>query len=457
MKEHKEPRQGCGRDSRRLLAVLSSFCFLFIGTAAFAQDASGQGGFMNTIRGLVNNPAFSSYLMSKMAGTGGAASYGSGYGNSYTPAPNYYANQSSAYDNTSGASSSPKSLLLNAISRAANSGFGNRAASNQSYPSSSTDPYGLGSGSTSSGFAAPNSGFYSMEQGARLGGVGYDPSLVRPSSPPPVDYSSYNDTATAPVSFQSRAPNPSRLNALSALPGLLGSLRSSTAQAIPQSGSLFTISKKLEPAELKQLGRYDLSVLIDRSGSMTTKDCPDLFQPGQSISRWDWCREQTTLLTQQTAGALPSGITLVPFSDKWQEYFNVSPAQINSIFNAGSPSGSTNLAGALKAELDRYFQERDAGLRQRPLMITVITDGVPDSKSAVRRVIREAETHLVKPGEIRISFLLIGDDQSGEDFVDQLSSDINADEPGVNLVSRHSFVEVNQVGLPRSLVMSAQS
>jgi hypothetical protein len=176
---------------------------------------------------------------------------------------------------------------------------------------------------------------------------------------------------------------------------------------------------------------------------------------GQGVSRWEWCREQSTMLSEQTAGALPAGITLIPFSSNFQRYDNVRPDGINSVFNTSAPGGSTNLAGALQAELDRYFQDRDTGARKRPLMIAVITDGVPDSKSAVRRVIREATENMRDPSEIKIVFFMIGQDQGGADFVDALTEGLGRDGQNFKIVSEHSFAEVNQMGLPRSLANSA--
>jgi hypothetical protein len=190
---------------------------------------------------------------------------------------------------------------------------------------------------------------------------------------------------------------------------------------------------------------------------MNTRDCPDPYTGDYGgISRWEWCREQTAMLARQAAAALPDGITVVPFSSKSVRYENVSPQSINNIFNTTSPEGSTNLAGALKNEFERYFQDRDAGLRSRPLMIAVITDGVPDSKGAVRKVIEEATRRMVKAGEIRICFFLIGDDHSGADFVDELVDSFDANPSNIHMIVRHPFAEVNQVGLARSLAFAAK-
>ncbi len=217
------------------------------------------------------------------------------------------------------------------------------------------------------------------------------------------------------------------------------------------SGAPVVMSMRLAPTELKQLSHYDISLLIDRSGSMATRDCPDQFSFGRNVSRWDWCREQTSLLAQQTFSAMPAGITVIPFSSNFQRFTNVSPQSISAIFNSSAPDGSTNLAAALGSELENYFNERDAGIRQKPEMIAIITDGVPDSKGAVKRIINEAEGRMRNPNELKIVFFLIGEDQNGDDFVDGLTALTPDAFASTAVVTRHPFAEVNQFGLPRSL------
>lgn len=394
-------------------SILFSFLFLLYGNAAQAQSADG---FLNTLKGIVNDPVVNSMLMSKASSIlGGAAR---------TALPNQNYRQQADY------------------------GAGG-------FASAGADPnYGYGYNPSPN---APSAGFYSIENGARLGGVGYDPSL-------------YQSSQYAPP-MQSMAQSQPSQGLLSRLPGILSPAMNrfanpvnGTSMPLPPATNSFgasdngmTITKKLAPAELQQLSHFDLSVLIDRSGSMNTRDCPDIFSgKNRALSRWEWCREQTAMLARQTAGALPAGITVVPFSSKAVRYENASPQVINNIFNATSPEGSTNLADALRLEFDRYFQDRDAGFRSRPLMIAVITDGVPDSKGAVRRVIEEATQRMNSPQEIRICFFLIGDDRAGEDFVDELVDSFDNNNSRVQMIVRHPFAEVNQVGLPRSLAFAAK-
>jgi hypothetical protein len=347
------------------VVLLSCFCLAFGGGAAWAQSA---GGFLDTIKGVVNDPVFGSLIMSKIAGP-----------DSLKRLQEWQAGR-------------PVGAPTNSLEN----------------PQSYTKP----------GY------FYSIEKGARLGGTSYDPS-------------GFVNTITAPQT-----------------PAAVLPWSTAPAARDPAPGQM-TISKQLAPAELRQLSRFDITVLIDKSGSMSTRDCPDEALAGRRISRWEWCREQSAMLSRQTAGAMADGITVVPFADSWQRLAGVQPEGINAIFNTAQPQGSTNLAGALQSELQYYFQQRDLGLSRRPLMIAVITDGVPDSKSAVRRVIREATEQMNSPDEVKIVFFMIGEDRKGLAFVDELCNGLADEGARFNIVSGHTFAEVDQVGLPRSLAFAA--
>lgn len=263
----------------------------------------------------------------------------------------------------------------------------------------------------------------------------YSSAYSQPNSYSQGDYQAPTFTASTPAAFAGTPPAIAAPAPANTTPSNVG----------------MTLTKQLAPAELLQLSQYDIDVLVDESGSMSTRDCPDPLMTGSSVSRWDWCRAQSSILTQQTAGV--SGISLVPFSDKFARYDNVSPQAINSLFSSNTPGGSTNLALALRQEFDRYLQSHSLGLNRRPLMITVISDGVPDNRSEVYNLIRNASMQ-VGQNEIAIAFFLIGQDEKGTEFVRDLQRKLQKD--GVNTIpiTEHSFSEVNQVGLARSLVYS---
>lgn len=390
--------------------LLSAILLMHSSAPALAQSANG--GFIDTLKGMAKDPLVRSLVISKISGSQTAQTVPF-----LSPVPTAVRQNSGLASaakellrqNLSGANPAYSGNLINKILPAGNNSNYSNALINQVLPAAmdrlvkpNSNHY-LSSNSASH-FKGPSSGFYSLEEGRALGGgTGYSSEL------------------------------PSQAN---------GTLSNS---------SVMTISQQLDAADLQHLSKYEISVLIDRSGSMATRDCPDPIRTGANLSRWQWCQEQSRLLQTHTAGALPQGINIVPFAGTPDRYSNVSPQAISSIFKNSAPSGSTNLALALKSEFDRYFLERDAGVRQRPLMLAVITDGMPDSKSAVRKVMQEAAMRMHNPNEIKVSFYLIGSDRNGEAFINELIGDLAGNEMSEHMVSTHSFWEVNRLGLARTL------
>ena len=152
------------------------------------------------------------------------------------------------------------------------------------------------------------------------------------------------------------------------------------------------------------LANHDLAIIIDRSGSMSTKDCPG------GLSRWQWCSKQASQLAQAAVQA-SSAITVMFFNNELQIFDNVSPKNLPTLFTNYSPAGGTILAAPLTAQLDRYFAKRT-----KPLIMVVISDGIPQDRLVLAPMISDASDSLHYIGEVTISFLLIGNQVDAQEF-----------------------------------------
>ncbi|HAG80902.1 MAG TPA: hypothetical protein DCL61_06955, partial [Cyanobacteria bacterium UBA12227] len=133
-------------------------------------------------------------------------------------------------------------------------------------------------------------------------------------------------------------------------------------------------------------------------GSMSTPD-----QPG-GISRWETAQESTLALARKCEQFDPDGITIYLFSSRFKRYNNVTSDKVVQIFQENDPMGRTDLASVLKDATDNYFQRKAAGqTKAEGETILVITDGEPDDRKAVMRVIVEASRHLDRDEELAIS------------------------------------------------------
>ncbi len=217
---------------------------------------------------------------------------------------------------------------------------------------------------------------------------------------------------------------------------------------------LFHVGRPLSLNEVNLLSNYDVAVIIDKSGSMQTCDCPG------GLSRWEFCREQLLNLTNQAASAFRSGITVALFSSDYHIFPNVNFAAVSQIFASNEPDGGTYLAGPMREILGHYFAERDNNksmqLSTKPLLIEVVTDGEPSDKGALERVICDATQRMTSPREVNIQFLQIGNDYDGSRVLNELQTRLVPDDGAqYGIVSVEPFQAVLGEGLAHSMVAVA--
>jgi hypothetical protein len=167
------------------------------------------------------------------------------------------------------------------------------------------------------------------------------------------------------------------------------------------------------------LENRDYTLIIDKSGSMSTKD-----KPG-GLSRWQIMQESALALANKCEELDPDGITVYLFSGKFKRYDNVTAAKVGTIFQENDPSGRTDLAAVLTDATNSYFQRKAAG--QTPAngeMILVVTDGEPDDRKAVMDVILATTQKLDRDEELAISFIQVGTDATATTFLKILDDDL---------------------------------
>jgi len=223
----------------------------------------------------------------------------------------------------------------------------------------------------------------------------------------------------------------------------------------------------LTQLQLQRLAAHDIVLLIDKSGSMATADCPlnenrglKTFLPNLLLgsnpfanTRWQWCRQQIAQMSELTQGALPAGFSVLLFDASYYLFPHVTKDTLARVFENTGPGGSTNLTLPLSAVFDDYFKRQQISrVKIKPLLVGVITDGCPDEPRAVRRLLVDLTHSLQDPKEITIIFFLIGGhDSQGEKFVCDLTEKLVRDGAAFNIVKGIPFSEVQRLGLARTL------
>lgn len=163
----------------------------------------------------------------------------------------------------------------------------------------------------------------------------------------------------------------------------------------------------------------DFTLIIDKSGSMSTPD-----QPG-GMSRWQAAQESTLALARKCEQFDPDGITVYLFSGRFKRYDNVTSDKVAQIFTENDPSGTTDLAGVLKDATDSYFQNKAAGqTKENGETILVITDGEPNDRKAVMKVIIEASRQMERDEELAITLIQVGNDATATRFLKALDDEL---------------------------------
>ncbi len=167
------------------------------------------------------------------------------------------------------------------------------------------------------------------------------------------------------------------------------------------------------------LENRDYTLIIDKSGSMATPD-----QKG-GRSRWVAAQESTLALASKCEQFDPDGITIYLFSGRFKRYENVTASKVTQIFRENDPSGSTDLAAVLKHATDNYFERKAAGqTKPNGETILVVTDGEPDDRKAVMKVIIETSRRMDRDEELAISFIQVGTDRQATKFLKVLDDEL---------------------------------
>lgn len=210
--------------------------------------------------------------------------------------------------------------------------------------------------------------------------------------------------------------------------------------------------------DIQALAGKDIVVLIDRSGSMATVDCPAGNRRSGHLTRWQWCQEQARELTTRAKHVISRGLSIVLFSAlPNKRYDNVTVENVSEIFRKNRPWGSTNVALAVKRQLHDYYQRRmrpeKYGGPPKPLLIAVITDGMFHNLDDIQKAIVDASERVNSPQDIQIAFLQIGDDTRGSATIKTLDKPEKwYSSPRYDIVHAKSFSELQNEGLIGALV-----
>lgn len=165
----------------------------------------------------------------------------------------------------------------------------------------------------------------------------------------------------------------------------------------------------------------DYTLIIDKSGSMSTGD-----QVGGK-SRWEAAQESTLALAKECEQFDPDGITVYLFSGRFRRYDNVTSDKVTQIYQENEPMGRTDLASVLLDAVNDYFRRKKLGTTKlNGETIVVITDGEPDDRKSVMKIIIETSQKLDKDEELGISLIQVGKDTKATKYLKALDDQLQS-------------------------------
>ncbi len=198
--------------------------------------------------------------------------------------------------------------------------------------------------------------------------------------------------------------------------------------------------------DLKKIAQYQLELIIDRSGSMDWQDGTG------DLSKFQWCEKQTIALARALEAYAPD-LTITVFNPDFQTFKNVKPAKVHEIYQHYQPEGGTDLVDPLKARIGEYLRTRTS--KSKPLLIAVITDGlpnIPENPDAVLDYLVTASQEMHRPEEITVTFLQIGDTFEGQEFLRKLAYDAISAGAKYDYIDTRTFDQLKSSGLISALI-----
>jgi len=163
---------------------------------------------------------------------------------------------------------------------------------------------------------------------------------------------------------------------------------------------------------------------VDVSASMQTKDCPG------GKSRIEYLKEGVITFAKEASKWDSDGIDVLSFGERITPYKGVTADKAETIINGlDAKEGMTDTAGVIR---EAYKLHRAGNYDQTVLFVA--TDGAPSDPEAVKNTIRTIASELREEHEFAISFLTVGEINSGlRTFLTELDDNLNA---------KHDIVDV---------------
>ncbi|MBK7748237.1 MAG: VWA domain-containing protein [Candidatus Obscuribacter sp.] len=199
-----------------------------------------------------------------------------------------------------------------------------------------------------------------------------------------------------------------------------------------------TLQSQLQ--DWKQLSKYDIILLIDRSGSMEDP------MPGYD-SKWQYAESLIRDFAAESRQYAGKTLKVITFNQGLELTRSVTPTNLTHLFNRYKPQGGTILMAPLLTALDEHRRE-DPGSR---LLIAVLTDGEPQDYEACADAIIAASQNVKSQEDLQITFLGIGENTNGANVLNYYDDGLRVKGAKFDVVDTVSSDDLHDCGLANAL------
>ena len=201
--------------------------------------------------------------------------------------------------------------------------------------------------------------------------------------------------------------------------------------------------------DTSKLSNRDYVIVIDKSGSMATKDVG-------GKSRWQAVQETVNAIAQKVSEYDPDGITVYTFGSSFRKYENTTPEKVAQVFKENEPAGGTDMMPFLKDVFSSYQARKAKGeTKANGEMLLVVTDGESENQDQIASEIVKFGNSLSNADEeYGIGFFQIGSDPSALAFLKKLDDGLTAKGAKHDIVDCKTFAEIENIGLTEALTQA---
>lgn len=168
------------------------------------------------------------------------------------------------------------------------------------------------------------------------------------------------------------------------------------------------------------LKNRDYTIILARNASRNAPALPGIEK------QWLVAQNSIITLANKCEEFDSDGLSIYVASNPIQKYDQQTSEALAELLQKPYSSDSINLAGALKAALDNYFNRKASGqTKEKGEIIIVLLDKEPKERMAVVKLLVEATQKMDNEEELGIMFAQVGDDLITRGFLAALDDDLS--------------------------------